>query len=341
MPVLSRRPGRFTLLAAVLATLVLAPAAAARETAIVAMGDSEISGEGAGSYVPRTNGPSDYCHRSAKAWIMVTPIAVDRKVNLACSGARSANLRPGGPGQYGEPSQGARLRAIAAAAQVKAIFVTVGANDHPRFGRTAERCVSAFVFQTGLGCARIDGPTWSQRVLDMQAEVLRALAGIRRIMDEAHYARGAYQLVVVSYASPTPASMRYADGNYWGKVLNGCPLYAEDAAWGHDLATPALDRGKRTVAARAGVRFLDMVEAFEGHEVCADGITARRQWIRGVTYDPLSSTWWSSHAVQQSLHPNARGHARLAGCAAEFFAQTRREGSCEIEDGAVHAVPHG
>jgi len=44
-------------------------ARAAGGTAAVAMGDSEISGEGAGSYEGNTNGPTNYCHRSTNAWI--------------------------------------------------------------------------------------------------------------------------------------------------------------------------------------------------------------------------------------------------------------------------------
>jgi hypothetical protein len=133
--------------------------------------------------------------------------------------------------------------------------------------------------------------------------------------------------------------MRYSD--YWSKVFNGCPLYDSDAAWGHDTATPVLDAGERVVAAGQNVRFVDMVQGFEGHELCAAGISASQEWVRGLTYDPFSSTWWSSHAVQQSFHPNARGHAQIAGCVGAFVTQSYREGNCVVGgDGNVHPLPY-
>jgi lysophospholipase L1-like esterase len=332
------RVGLRTIVVAV-ATLALAVpgASAARPTAVVAMGDSEISGEGAGSYEPGTNGPDNYCHRSLNAWIKVVAIPVDAHINLACSGADSANLTIGGPGQYGELSQADRLASIAKKYRVKDIFVTVGANDDPSFGPTAARCVYAFVFQTGYGCAESDGPTWSARVAAMVPKVEGAIDDVQRVMAKAPYS---YQLVVVSYASPVPEPpTRYSD--YWGKVFNGCPIYDSDAAWGHDTAAPELDVGERAAATAQSVRFIDLVHGFDGHELCAQGISASQEWVRGLTYDPFSSTWWSSHAVQQSFHPNARGHAQIATCVGEFVTQIYPQGTCEIGgDGAPHPQPY-
>jgi lysophospholipase L1-like esterase len=328
---------------AITLSLAFAAASVAKPTAVVAMGDSEISGEGAGSYQSGTNGPSNYCHRSLNAWIIVVSIPVDAHINLACSGADSANLKVGGPGQYGEISQADQLAAVARKYRVKYVFVTVGANDDPQFGKTASDCVYAYVFQTGYGCAQIDGPTWPKRVADMQPKVREALQNVRGVMQSRGYSSSSYQLVVVSYASPAPrAPTRYSDSNYWGKVWAGCPLYDSDATWGHDEATPILDNGEREVATAENLRFIDAVQAFEGHELCAQGITASQEWVKGLTYDPSSSTWWSSHAVQQSFHPNARGHSKLAGCVAEFAAQAYREGICVVgSDGNVHAQQYG
>jgi lysophospholipase L1-like esterase len=324
---------------AALFALAVASPALARPTAIVALGDSEISGEGAGNYQSGTNGPSNYCHRSLNAWIMVTAIPADVHVNLACSGANSSNLRLGGSGQYGEASQADQLAALARKYRITNVFVTVGANDDPSFGPTASRCVYAYVFQTGNGCAETDGPTWSARVAAMKPKVDAALADVESVMQNYRYA---YQVVVVSYGRPVPgAPMRYADWNYWGKVTHGCPIYDSDSQWGHDIAAPELDAGEREVAAGRNLRFLDLVTAFNGHELCAPGVSSSQEWVRGVTYDPSSTDWWNSHAVQQSLHPNARGHAQIAGCVAEFVNQmTSREAGCAVGgDGNAHAVP--
>ena len=118
---------RIAALAIVAFVLAVAPAAA-RPTAIVSMGDSFISGEGGrwlgnGSepfgtrsgtdraafgcgvlgceYDPaRVYGASEAndCHRSDVAPIQSAPIAVEEKVNLACSGAKARDLWPGDEG---------------------------------------------------------------------------------------------------------------------------------------------------------------------------------------------------------------------------------------------------
>jgi lysophospholipase L1-like esterase len=334
----SRAVLAFTALLLAVLMSVATGTSAATPTAIVALGDSEISGEGAGSYQSGTEGPSNYCHRSLKAWIKVVAITADAKINLSCSGADSANLTRGQAGQYGEPSQADQLAALLAQYRVTHVFVTVGANDDPDFGGTATRCVQAYVFLTGYGCAKSDGPTWASRVAAMQPKVQAALASIADVMSAVSYP---YQLIVVSYASPAPGSPRYYDWQYLSKLWNGCPIYNADAKWGHNTATPVLDAGERTVAANANVRFLDLVSGFDGHELCASGISASQQWIRGVTYDPKSSDWYTAHAVQQSLHPNALGHSKIAGCVAEFVRRSYREGTCRIgDDGNLHSYIH-
>jgi len=323
-----------------LMSLVAAQSAPARSTAAVALGDSEISGEGAGNYEAGTNGPDNYCHRSLNAWIKRVSLGVSAHINLACSGARSANLRIGGPGQYGEASQADQLESVARKYAVRYVFVTVGANDDPRFGPTAEDCVYAFVFQTGYGCAQIDGPDWSARVTNMKPKVANAIEDIKEVMEKAHYKPSSYELVVVSYGGPVPEPpLRYQ--GYWSKIYNGCPIYDSDSEWGHDTAAPVLDQGERDVARAETVRFLDMVHGFYGHEICAQGISHSQEWVRGLKYDPTSSNWWNLHSVQQSFHPNALGHSQIARCVDGFVAQSYREGTCEIgADGNLHSQPY-
>ncbi|MBO0878381.1 MAG: hypothetical protein J2P19_33850, partial [Pseudonocardia sp.] len=61
--------------------------ATARPTAL---GDSSASGEGAGDHEPGTRGErGGWCHRSSHAYIRRTGLA-STSVNLACSGAASA-----------------------------------------------------------------------------------------------------------------------------------------------------------------------------------------------------------------------------------------------------------
>ncbi|HUH80379.1 MAG TPA: hypothetical protein VLZ06_03540, partial [Solirubrobacteraceae bacterium] len=215
-----KRPVRAALAPALLALaclLVLGLAAqrahAAGPTAAVAVGDSEISGEGAGSYEGNTNGPGNYCHRSANAWIKKVSIGLSTGINLACSGAASSNLTIGGPGQYGEKSQADQLASVARSYTVKDVFVTIGANDDPNFSGTVEDCVFAYVFLegTGSGCKAKDGPSWSSRVTAMEPKAENAVNNIKTVMANDGYSASSYQIVVVSYADPAPKKSRYSD----------------------------------------------------------------------------------------------------------------------------------
>jgi hypothetical protein len=102
----------------VLVGAVCAETSAAESTAIVAMGDSEISGEGAGSYQAGTDGPYNYCHRSLNAWIkviaMIPTLAAARPgacMPTSCRPAMAAPRPTGRPGPAGWPTWSPRCRA--------------------------------------------------------------------------------------------------------------------------------------------------------------------------------------------------------------------------------------
>ena len=141
-------------------------------TAIVSLGDSFISGEG-GRWLGNGSEPfgtrsgtdraafgcagwvCDYdparvygileandCHRSDVAPIRSAPVAVDGKVNLACSGAQARELWPasaGGRAHFGEPPQADQLAAVARRDDVRLVVLTVGAND-VGFGELVAEC---------------------------------------------------------------------------------------------------------------------------------------------------------------------------------------------------------
>jgi lysophospholipase L1-like esterase len=318
--------------------LVCAASAQAKPTAIVALGDSAASGESAGNYEPGTDQPGNFCHRSLNALIHMTSIGgIDAKLNLACSGARSANLYVGGPGQNGEPAQSVKLAKAAAAFDIKLIFVEVGANDDPQFAAVATDCVTRFVLSLAR-CSSGQAATWPGRVSAMKSKVAQAIDAVRRVMADADPA-ARYQIVLASYWSPvTDPPARVSSS--WGKVLSGCPLYEADMDWAHDTAVPQLSTALEEVAADTGVRFLDLSRSAEGREVCARSIRPWEEWISGLTYDPSSAGWFSFDAARQSFHANARGHAQLGRCLSEFYAQPWLSARClRGGDGNLHAVP--
>ncbi|SDF83028.1 GDSL-like Lipase/Acylhydrolase family protein [Lentzea fradiae] len=285
-------------------------------TAVVALGDSTMSGEGAGNYESGTDGEEggNWCHRSLDAEIMKTPVEADQRFNLACSGANSEKLRV---------EQLPRLSEIANSHRVVAIVVAVGANDDPRFSEILNKCFEGWGRRTD--CTSSVAPEWSKRVRRMIPKVENTLNTIRQTMRDSGYLDSSYQFVVQSYASPVSPKMPQSLQN-----LSGCPLRTADLQWVVEDAVPELSHGLRTAADRANARFLDLSRAGEGHEACAGGSNASTEWFTrlSVDWDGLRDEGRASHALQESFHPNARGHEQVGRCLGEFLATDKREGAC-------------
>lgn len=322
-------------------TLAALPSAQAtadnRPTAVVSLGDSAISGEGAGAYEPGTDGPDDFCHRSANAQIHQTAIpGIDRTINLACSGAASANVRINGETHYTEPSQADRLRAVARDNNIKMIALQLGANDDPAFTDSVLTCIKAWINPFAPGCRRSVGGVFPQRVAAMQPKVVASINDIRTVMREAGYADSDYDLVVESYASPVTEHMDRIT-----HALDGCPLRLDDANWGRTAAVPELAAGLRQVATQTGARFLDISRATENHEACNNN--GQAHWQNTITIDPSKlPQGLNLHVVQQSFHPNAAGHAQIGRCLGEFYRSDANSAQClAATDGTLHPQPAG
>lgn len=89
--------------------------------------------------------------------------AVDRTINLACSGAPSAQVALGDVEQYTEISQAKELARIAARNRVVAVVIASGANDDPSFSHVIDSCVRAWVGRE-QPCSETVGPQWQRRV---------------------------------------------------------------------------------------------------------------------------------------------------------------------------------
>jgi lysophospholipase L1-like esterase len=351
---------------ALLAFLLLAAPAAARPTAIVAMGDSFISGEGGrwlgnGSeplgtrsgtdraaydcgplgceYDPaRVYGASEAngCHRSDVAPIESAPIAVDLKVNLTCSGAKARDLWPGvegGTGHFGEAPEADQLAAVAARDQVRMVVVTVGAND-VHFGELVAECA--------LDWARSpeDEPSTCHRDAEARIRaalpaatrgVTAALAGVRRTMRADGYERSDYRLVAMGYASPFPRGrwFRYPEDGWSRLTEGGCPVWNADADWSADRATVDLAAALEAAAAATGAEYLDLTHAFDGHQLCDR--RARRVGPAGPS--PLTAEWFRrlsflQGSTRESLHPNAYGQRVIGACLGLLFSRPRGSYAC-------------
>lgn len=355
------------------------------QTAIVALGDSIASGEG-GRWLGNSSEPlgtrsgtdraafdcdplgfCDYdpervygaseeneCHRSDLAPVRSAPIAVDARLDLACSGARARNLWPssmGGRPHLGEAPQADQLATVARDYDLRLVLVTVGAND-VGFGELVAGCALDWARSDPAAPELCHG--YAQAEIDTllpraRHRVARALVGVERTLRAAGYRRRDYRLVLSGYASPLPASrwLRYPESDWDRLTEGGCPFWDADADWAAGQAIDSIVAALRLVAAAAGAEFLDLRHALDGHQLCdsrshrvgeAGPSEAGAEWVRR-----LSVTQGSS---RESLHPNAYGQRALGRCLALLYARPRGEWSCRAEPrrpiaGAMSMEPLG
>jgi lysophospholipase L1-like esterase len=368
---------RITALALLAFVLSVAPALA-RPTAIVSMGDSFISGEGGrwlgnGSepfgtrsgtdraavdcaslgceYEPeRVYGASEAndCHRSDVAPIESAPIAVDEKVNLACSGAKARDLWPGvegGTEHFGEPPQADQLAVVARRDDVRMVVVTVGAND-VGFGELVIECALDWARSPEdepATCHR-DAEAHIQRALPAATRVITAaFHGVRRVMRAAGYRRSDYRLVAMGYASPFPEGrwLRYPEDGWSRLREGGCPVWNADADWAADRATVDLAGALRKAAAATGAEYLDLADAFDGHQLC----DRRSQRVGPSGPSPLTAEWFrrlsfTQGSTRESLHPNAYGQKVMGTCLGLLFNRPRGTYACSDTPGQWLAGIH-
>jgi lysophospholipase L1-like esterase len=356
---------RIAALAPIILLLLAAPATA-RPTAIVAMGDSFISGEGGrwlgngsepfgtrsgtdraaygcGSlgceYDPtRVYGSSEAndCHRSDVAPIVSAPIDVELKVNLACSGAKARDLWPadeGGTAHFDEPAEADQLAAVARLDDVRMVVVTVGANDVGFGGLVAECAVDWARSPEGeqSTCHR-DAEAQIRAGLPAATRgITAALHGVRRTMRVDGYARSDYRLVAMGYASPFPEGrwFRYPEDGWSRLTEGGCPVWNADADWAADRATVDLAEALRSAAAATGAEYLDLADAFDGHQLC----DRRAERVGPDGPSPLTAEWFrrlsfTQGSTRESLHPNAYGQKVMGTCLGLLFERPRGDYAC-------------
>ncbi|MFF3287909.1 ricin-type beta-trefoil lectin domain protein [Streptomyces sp. NPDC003023] len=292
-----------------------------RKTGLISLGDSEISGEGIGTYEEPTNGPDNWCHRSPDAAIHRTGIPADVTWNVSCSGAATPNIRIGGTKQYAdELVQSDNLAIKARNTRIKMVLLVAGANDDLQFGPVMTDCVTRYVLSQGP-CEPKYAPGWQARVDGLVPKVEQTVRDLRTVMRDAGYRDADYKLVVMGYPSPIGPDFR-DNPDFPGKLICGGMGYDSDTVWGRDTAVPAFERGMREAARDTGAVYLDNSRLFHGHEVCYQDA-----WARGLYID-LGHFPPDSNSVRQSFHPNIRGHAAFASCLTQLYNSGLREASC-------------
>ncbi|KOG25155.1 MULTISPECIES: GDSL-type esterase/lipase family protein [Streptomyces] len=348
---------------------VAAPSAQASNgsgpTAVVAMGDSYISGEagrwlgnsltnsgsrngtdrawtGSGYDPSRVYGSTaGGCHRSDTAEVKSAGPVASSLINLACSGATTKNViraSQGGQAYKGESPQADQLAAVAAANDVELIALSIGGNDLG-FADIIATCAKDYIVwysychddQQAEVDAKIDG---------VMADVATSVDEIRAVMTAAGYAASDYRIVLQSYPSPIPraADNRYGESGWTRTNTGGCPFWNADSDWARDSLVPQLANRLKGVAAAKGVQFMDLRDALQGREVCAK---ASKQVSSTVPASATTSEWarWidsqsTQGLVQESMHPNAYGQQALGRCLALIHAVPAGNRSCRNTAGS-------
>ncbi|MGY3339582.1 lysophospholipase L1-like esterase [Streptomyces filamentosus] len=334
-------------------------------TAVVAMGDSYISGEagrwfgngltnsgsrdgtdrawtGSGYDPSRVYGSTaGGCHRSDVSEVRSAgPIATEL-INLACSGATTENVvraARGGLAYKGEAPQADRLAAVAATHDVELIALSIGGNDLG-FADIITACATDYLVWYSY-CHDDQQAEVDARIDAVTASVGRAVDEIRAVMTGAGYTASDYRIVLQSYPSPLPraAENRYSESGWSRTNTGGCPFWDEDSDWARDSLVPQLSGRLRQVAVAKGAQFLDLRDALQGREVCAK---ASRQATASQPPSGATAEWarWidsrsTQGLVQESMHPNAYGQQALGRCLALIRAVPSGHRACRNTAGA-------
>ncbi|WP_165975351.1 GDSL-type esterase/lipase family protein [Actinomadura rubrisoli] len=377
--------------------LTTAPASAApdKPKAIVAIGDSYISGEagrwagnantGAGgtawgtdlaaiSCLPDREDRCDHepslvyldgsdvdkgngCHKSRMAEIKgaeIDGVGERERFNLACSGATTDSiLRTIFKGQAPQITQ---LESTAASYNVTTVVVSISGNDL-RFGDIIGKCAEAYL-RGGALCSVSEARNLENRLPEVRSKVVETLREIHRVMQASGQDRGSYRLILQSYPTPIPTGDKYRwreRGAFWERYRRGgCPFLDADTDWANKSLVPGIRDMLRDAAFSTDASFLDLSEAFAGHELCtneADQAGSQHsranplraedaEWVRWLPYLRSRTFPWESQGHQQeAIHPNAFGQEALSACLTKMVAASPTPGQAFRCKGAARAKP--
>ncbi|GAA3622068.1 glycosyl hydrolase family 18 protein [Streptomyces chitinivorans] len=341
-----------------------------RPSAVVSMGDSFISGEGgrwagnantsASGHVwgtdraavncsaaddcehdlTRVYGDSSYaeggnrCDRSDTAPIMSAELGVSEeyRFNIACSGSETQHVVE--EEFKGQKPQVEQLAEIAEDHRVSLVALSIGGNDL-NFSDLIAACAKSYMIPGATPCKDTEEEAFAAALDTVEQEVTDTVWKIRETLRDAGQSDTSYRIVLQSYPNPLP---RGADFEYPQDLIDysryrsgGCPFRDVDADWAHSSVVPRISAMIGRAAKASSAVFLDLQNAFAGHELCAK--TARQatssnspdnrlpaadaEWIRWVPYllDGTKDVPWESQGDQQeAIHPNAHGQRAMGTC---------------------------
>ncbi|MGK5637577.1 GDSL-type esterase/lipase family protein [Streptomyces sp. URMC 126] len=301
---------------------------------VVALGDSYSSGEGAsvsggGDYYPETDVDGkkgspwrDACHRSRYAWSRQASFAdsgksigeradeLDQSMDyhlLACSGAKTSNVLPGGKPQYGELPQ---LDQGYLDDSTTLVTMSIGGNDAD-FSKVFKTCLIG----TPVNCAdntRSDGKTNRAAERELIHDTVRP--AIATTLKKIHELAPNARIVLMGYPPLISGDSKCL---HWtpptGPLGGEFDINADEAKWLNEVAVDLaeqMDGAAKDAFQQSGapVYFSNPAKFFQGKGICGNPET-----IHGIVTDktPGDDPDLTDQPVSaQSFHPKIAG-ARL------------------------------
>lgn len=255
---------------------------------LVALGDSYSSGEGVGQYDAATDTRRNSCHRSAYAWpLLVADRLRLQSDSLACSGAKTPEVLTSGARTDELERSVSQISRIDRRPEI--LTITIGGND-AGFADVLSHCVIENDCVTRYTNSGHD---------EIQAKILGLEKVLERLYVEVQRVVPGTRLVVVDYPRIFPrAYPRRHNRNCaaWDRISD------REASWLNDRGR-ALDDAIARATERAHVEFVEIANAFDGHELSCEG---------GSYVNPLRlRAAWPPY-TPESFHPTGEGQARIA-----------------------------
>jgi len=275
----------------------------------VAFGDSYQAGEGVEPYYANAdNGGggahTDSCHRSPQAYgpLVFSDLAAAHPGNdefhfVACSGAVINDVSGGGQ-HSGEVPQ---LNSGWLDVNTTNVTIGVGGND-ARFAAIIKGCLLTITACTSPDYRlTVDGKVDPEALITYEPKVIDGLQqGLANTYAAVKSAAPNAQITVVAYPHVvTPADRRSGldCGSFDQPTVN---FFAQ--------MTDRLAGVIAAAASSAGVRSVNPVAAFTGHEACVPSTSD--EWINAVVFSSSSGSG-SSNPGSGSFHPKSSGHQAL------------------------------
>ncbi|MGH3436592.1 MAG: SGNH/GDSL hydrolase family protein [Sciscionella sp.] len=283
--------------AAVAATGVAADAAQPGYHRYVALGDSYT----AGPLIPFQRLDPLGCFRSTDNYpsLLARQLAVDRFVDVSCSGADTGDMTTAQPVPLG--SNAPQFDALTA--ETDLVTLGIGGNDNAVFGTLIGTCPGLRASDpTGAPCRdkfTVNGvDTIKVAIKQTQANVTAVLAGI-------HQRSPAAAVLVVGYPRIAPPT---------GYCPSRLPLADGDYAWANSVEVALNSALRDAVATDGASSYVDTFTPSLGHDICATNGAA---WINGqglkllraAPYHPFESAM----IAEASLLYKALGGANMRG----------------------------